>query len=381
VGLIFTNPPVNFFIPKYEIRKGFSMPLISAPDDVEAIYQEARQNRVVLANFCIAHPYAVEAALQASLEFGRQHEIANLPVIISVTGNYPIESQLISYTCLHDPLFGLPAFLDDIDNLTSKGSPYANLRVMLHLDHGQPDADQDLFPKILDRFATIMYDASGQPLAENIKRTAAFVAQHNHQVQIEGAVTEIVQAKSQAQRDQLTTPEEAEHFWRETGVSLLVCNLGSEHRATVPVAHYAGDVARSIKERVGQRLVLHGGSSLPDKILPALFGDGIIKVNLWTTFERAGALASVRNVIQQLGNMLSGEEITQLKEDGWLGEQFFSDHYRQEVCAGNLGPKSSVLLEERHKEVWQQAVVARMKVYLDALGYRNFGHSVFDKAD
>jgi fructose/tagatose bisphosphate aldolase len=349
------------------------MPLISQPKDVEAIYQEARERRVCLADLCVAHPAAVEATLRAALEFSQEHGIAGMPVIISVTGNYPIESQLVSYTSLHDPFIGLRAFLDDMDGLTAEGSPFAGLRVMLHLDHGQPEADQDLLPRILDRFATVMYDASGQPLAENIRRTAAFVERHHDRVQIEGAVTEIVQAKSQAQRDQLTTPEEAEHFWRETGVSLLVCNLGSEHRATAPVARYGGEAARAIKARVGQRLVLHGGSSVPDERLPTLFQDGIIKINLWTTFERAGGQAAARDALMQLGNMLLAEELARLRNEGWLGERFFSEEYRREACSGSLGPKSSVLLEERHRDVWQAAVVARTKFYLGALGYGNFG--------
>jgi fructose-bisphosphate aldolase class II len=260
-----------------------------------------------------------------------------------------------------------------MDGLTSEGSPYADLRVMLHLDHAQPDGDIDLLPRILDRFATVMYDASGQPLAENIRRTAAFVERNQHQVQIEGAVTEIVQAKSQAQRDQLTTPDEAEHFWRATGVSLLVCNLGSEHRASVPIAHYNGEAARAINARVGQRLVLHGGSSIPDGTLSTLVQDGIIKINLWTTFERAGGQAAARDALVQLGNILPADELARLKAEGWLGERFFSDEYRREVCSGSLGPKSSVLLEERHRDVRQAAVVARTKFYLDALGYTNFG--------
>ncbi len=351
------------------------MPLISQPQEVEAIYKEARTCGVCLADFCVAHPYAVEATLRAAWEFSREHPITGMPVIISVTGNYPLESQLVSYTSLHDPFFGLGAFLNDIDRLTSESSPYADLRVMLHLDHGQPEADRDLLPRILDRFATVMYDASGQPLAENIRRTAAFVELNHEWVQIEGAVTEIVQAKSQAQRDQLTTPEEAEHFWRATGVSLLVCNLGSEHRATAPIARYNGEAARAIQARVGQRLVLHGGSSVPDETLPTLFQDGIIKINLWTTFERTGGQAAARDALQQLGNILPADELARLRDAGWLGPRFFSDEYLQEVCSGSLGPKSSVLLEERHRDTWQAAVIARTKFYLGALGYARFEQS------
>ena len=306
------------------------MPLISDPQEVEAIYDEARACGVCLANFCTAHSYATEAILRAASEFGHEHGIPDVPVIVSVTGNYPIESQLASYTPLHDALFGLRALLSDVDLMLSAGSPYANLRVMLHLDHGQPDRDADLLPEVMDTFATVMYDASNWPLAENIRRTAAFVERNQHRVQVEGAVTEIVQAVSQAQRDDLTTPEEAERFWRATGVSLLVCNLGTEHRATVPVARYNGEVARAIRDRVGQRLVLHGVSSVPDAALSTLVQDGIIKVNLWTTFERTGAQAVARDVLEQLGNILSAGDLALLGAEGWLGERYFHDQVSRE---------------------------------------------------
>jgi fructose/tagatose bisphosphate aldolase len=348
------------------------MPLISDPREVEKIYEEARRCGVCLANFCTAHSYGTEAILRAAWEFGREHAIGGLPVIVSVTGSYPIESQLGSYTPLHDVSFGLKALLADVDLLLSPGSPYADLRVMLHLDHGQPDRDADLLPAVLDKFATVMYDASHWPLEENIRRTAAFVERNHHRVQIEGAVTEIVQSISQAQRDALTTPEEAERFWKATGVSLLVCNLGTEHRATVPVARYHGGVARAIRDRVGQRLVLHGVSSVPDSALSTLVQDGIIKVNLWTTFERTGAQAVARDVLAQLGNILSASDLASLRDQGWLGERYFTDEYRNDLCESALGPKLSGLREERRRDAWQAAVVERMKFYLAAFGYAHF---------
>ena len=88
VQVVAKNAPRNDISNK---KGGEIVPLISRPQEVEAIYQEARERGVCLADFCVAHPYAVEATLRAALEFSQEHNLANIPVIISVTGNYPIE--------------------------------------------------------------------------------------------------------------------------------------------------------------------------------------------------------------------------------------------------------------------------------------------------
>ncbi len=348
------------------------MPLVTDLQQVESIYATARERGVCLANFCTANPYTTQAIFRAAYEFGREHGLVHVPIIVSATANYSIESQLVSYTPLHDARIGARALIADVELLLSSDSPYADLRAMLHLDHGQPDRDRALLPEILEKYATVMFDASNLPFEENIRRTAEFVEQHGHQVQIEGAVTEIVQAESHAQRDEVTTPEQAERFWRETGVSLLVPNLGTEHRATAPVARYDPQAARAITARVGKRLVLHGSSSVPEAALGTLVEDGIVKVNLWTTFERFGGQAVARFVLNQLGNILSAEELAALRAQGWLGERFFGDEYRDTVCEGSVGPKLSGLREEHRRDVWQEAVVARMKFYLAAFHYAGF---------
>jgi fructose/tagatose bisphosphate aldolase len=348
------------------------MPFVTDPSEVEAIYAQARECGACLANFCTANTYTTQAILRSAYEFGREHGITRMPVIVSTTANYHIEGQLVSYTPLHDARIGVRALMADVQTLLGEGSPYADMRVMLHLDHGQPERDRELLPEILDKFATVMYDASSLPLEDNIKLTAEFVSRYGRRVQIEGAVTEIVQAESQAQRDELTTPEEAEHFWRATGVSLLVPNLGTEHRATAAVAHYRPEVARAMSARVGKRLVLHGSSSVPDSALDGLAQDGIVKVNLWTTFERVGGQAVARFIMRQLGNILPSAEFEQLRSEGWLGERYSSDAYRKEVCEGAIGPKLSGLREENRRDVWQQAVVERMKFYLTAFHMANF---------
>ncbi len=348
------------------------MPLVTDLHQVEDVYAEARERGLCLANLCTANPYTTQAILQATWEFGREHGLEGLPVVVSATGHYAPEPQLVNYTPLHDARLGARNLIADVETLLSEGSPYSGLRVMLHLDHGKPDLDRELLEEILPRFATVMYDASAWPFDENIQRTAGFVERYGRRIQIEGAVTEIVEATSQAQRDALTTPAEAERFWRETGVSLLVPNLGTEHRATATVARYSPEAARAISARVGCRLVLHGVSSVPDSALATLPADGIVKVNLWTAIERIGGQAVARHVVRDLGRILTREELSALRDGGWLGERYFGAEYRQ-ALGGELGPGLPTVREAARRAAWTEAVVGRLKDFLGLLHYARWG--------
>lgn len=102
----------------------------------------------------------------------------------------------------------------------------------------------------LTDYASIMYDASTLPLEENIRKTAAFVQKRGKDILIEGACDEIVDATGSV-RNALTTPEHALRFCQETGVDLVVCNLGTEHRATGKDLQYHGEVSRAIRDAIG----------------------------------------------------------------------------------------------------------------------------------
>jgi len=347
------------------------MPLISEPQAVEEIYTRAMDAGVCLANFCTANFYTTEAILRSAYEFGQAHGFRDVPIIVSATVNYPIEPQLVSYTHLQNPLLGMRALIDDVEMMLSAESPYAGLLVMLHLDHGQPRADEEAFQRAVEKYATIMYDASEWPLEENIRMTRQFVEHMRGKVLVEGAVAEIAQA-SEAADVSLTSPDDAERYYRETGVFLIVPDLGTEHRATGAVAHYDGQLARTITRRIGKRIVLHGSSSLRDEDLPRLSQDGVVKVNIWTIFERLGGQAVARHVLRQLGNILPEEELRALHDQGFIGDRYFALDFIAEVCGGRLGPKLDGLREDARRDAWQAGVVERMKLYLHHFNYANW---------
>ena len=300
------------------------MPLISDPSQVRTIYKTAAERGICIPDFCTANTRTTEAIFRSVHEVAQHNGTSGLPVIISATGNYEIEPQLRQYTSVDNAEMGLRALLADVDNYLSAESPYNDVAVMLHLDHGQPGADGDLFPLLYDKFATIMYDCSHFPLDENIRMVAKFVRQHQDQILVEGAVDEIIQAEEADHVEgHLTDPDQAARYLQETDVFLIVPNLGTEHRSTAAVAKYEGGLARTLRDRVGTRMVLHGSSSLKDEDLSRLAGDGIIKVNIWSIFERLGGQAVAADVLVNLGNYFGRDQLQAWQEDGWLGPRFF----------------------------------------------------------
>lgn len=346
------------------------MPLICDPNHARDIYRQAAARGICLANFCTENQRTTEAIFRAAHLFAQTHGLSSAPVVLSATANYPIEPQLRHYTGVDDARLGLRALLADVDTFLSKDSPYRNVAVMLHLDHALPGYEEEIIPRCLDRFATIMYDCSYFPFDENIRRTAEFVQRYGHQVMVEGCVDEIIQAEdAAAEQGQLTDPAQAERFLRETGVDLLVPNLGTEHRSTAASAHYHGALAQQISQRTGPRLVLHGSSSLADADLPRLASDGIVKVNVWSIFERLGGQAVAGHVLHNLGNMLPAAVIAQLQAEGVLGPRFSDPLFVEAFCQGAVGPKGWALVERGRRAAWQEAVVARMLFYLEQFGY------------
>jgi len=345
------------------------MPLITDPDQARAIYREARDQRVCMPAFGTENRDTTEAAFRAVAEVAREHGIASPPVVVAVTAHYEGRTQMLNYTSLGTAEEGLLALRDDMERLCRPDGPYPRVRAMAHLDHAQPETDQRVIAAGLDFFASIMYDCSSLPLPINMALTKKFVEASGRRVMVEGAVDEIYTSGSGEVKNELTTAEQAKRFVDETGVDLIVANLGTEHRATGETAVYHGDRAREISAIVGNVLVLHGTSSLRDTGLDMLRGDGIVRVNIWTRLEHVAAVAMTRDIIENLGGILSTHEMRDLVEKGILKARFAREQSRRKP---GLDFIANV---HRRDDVCVPAMVALMKRYLIDLGYADLGEA------
>jgi len=321
------------------------MPLILDRKQVLEVYAEAGQRKWVIPTFNTENLTTTEAILSAALEYSGRIDRPDLPVTIGITNQYSHRSQSVYYTHTRQWDIGLKLFLADLGILTGKGSPFEKLNVMIHLDHTQWDSDRPLLEWNMNLFSMIMYDASALPIEDNIKHTAAFIEKHGHEIVIEGACDEIVDATGDTRSD-LTTPEQAIRYLNQTRADFIVANLGTEHRASVADLKYHGELAREISKLTGTKLVLHGTSSVGNDQVKNLFEDGIAKVNIWTILERNSAPVLFEDMVRNASKITGIEKSESLIRSGLLGTKadrtskaslsHYTTLYRQDIVFGEM---------------------------------------------
>ena len=338
------------------------MPLLSNAKRIRALLQEFQSKRIAIPCFCSENTYTMEGILAGASRVSQSLGLEAVAVFIAVTANYRGRQQLKNYTSLGSIEEGFIAFRSDLERLARADGPFANVLVVPSLDHGQYDDDEFLFEEGKDFWGCVMYDCSSLSLDENRKRTAEFVKRHKDDYVIEGCVDEIVES-GETDKMQLTEPKQAKVFLEETGVDLMVVNLGTEHRATKSELKYHGDLAREISSATGNKLVLHGTSSLTDEDLPKLADDGICKVNIWAILETEAAQNAVEAHIRNIGKILSKEQFKVLFEDGWLGEKAVQ-HSREH------GPTLDYMTEVYRRNELKVPTISRLvEQYFLCFGY------------
>jgi fructose/tagatose bisphosphate aldolase len=217
-----------------------------------------------------------------------------------------------------------------------------------------------------------MCDASEKPFETNIRLTAQYVEEVRGRVLVEGAVDEIFEAGSDQPKNEPTSVEQAERFLRETGVDILVPNVGTEHRSTATVAAYRSDRAKEISSKVGKILCLHGTSSLGMDDLSRLTADGFVKINIFTVLAVRGGQAVARTVINNLGNILDAQELKSLVQADVLGKKTLEPDFGE--TQPPLKPKLNFVATPRRRDAWFRAVRETCCQFYKAFNYRAFQH-------
>ena len=344
------------------------MPIVTSVEKSLEVYERFAEKKVAVPCFCTENLATSHAAFAAADEIGREYDITNVPVILSFTARYPERQQLINYTSFSDPVEGFLAVRDDALRLARKGGRFENVMVFAHLDHGQPDEDTDLFEMGKGFVSSVMYDCSAFPLRENMARTKKFKEQHRDHYLVEAIVDEI--AMSGQETLVLTDPANAKAYLEETGADLIVPNVGTEHQSTYIQAKYHADRARAIRDAIGHKMVLHGSSSLSKDDVRRVGGDGVVKLNIWTTFERTSGQLLAKDTIENLPGILTQADIDALVAEGKLGD-FFK---KLPPARPSLRFLTDV---HRRNDIFFPTVKEMMKEYMRLLGYASLAGTSF----
>lgn len=163
----------------------------------------------------------------------------------------------------------------------------ADAPIALHLDHG---VTFSVIEEAVARgFTSVMIDASGDELAENIRRTRAVVElAHARGVAVEAEIGHVgteEEGNDHALSDNVYTEVgAARELVRATGIDSLAVSIGTKHGAYKGEPRINFERLAELNEALGIPLVLHGGSGSGDDNLRRCAQGGVAKVNLYTDF-------------------------------------------------------------------------------------------------
>ena len=157
----------------------------------------------------------------------------------------------------------------------------------VHLEHLALDEAAELGRFYAERFDAPI--ASGEELAENIRRTRAVVElAHARGVAVEAEIghvgTEEEGNDHALSENVYTEVVAAKELVRATGVDSLAVSIGTKHGAYKGEPHINFERLAELNDALGIPLVLHGGSGSGDENLARCARGGVAKVNLYTDF-------------------------------------------------------------------------------------------------
>lgn len=238
-------------------------------DSLHEIIADAAKRKVALGHFNISDLAGLKAIVEAARE-------VNAPVIVGTSEG-------------EREFFGAENAVSLVRNFRETyGHP-----IFLNADHTY-SLDKVREAALLG-YDAIIFDGAKLALEENIMQTRAAVElakKINPEIIVEGelgyigtssALLEKLPEGAQMTEKDLTTPEDAARFVKETGVDLFAPAVGNIHGMLSGAENPALNIARirEIAEAVSVPLVLHGGSGLKDEefVGAAKAGCAIIHIN------------------------------------------------------------------------------------------------------
>ena len=248
--------------------------------NLKELIKEAEENKRAIGHFNVSELTALKAIFEAALEISKYRNI-ELLIIIGVSEG---ERDFI----------GLRQAAALVRSLREE----FNYPIFLNADHTH--SLEKVKEAVEAGFDAIMVDGSQLPLEENIKKTKEavdYVKNVNPEILLEAELGYIkgsstILSTSDVliiKEEDLTKPEEAGQFVKETEIDLLAPAVGNIHGLLkdVPQPDLNIERIRQIKSVVGVPLVLHGGSGISDEDFLAAIDAGISIIHINTELRLA----------------------------------------------------------------------------------------------
>ena len=182
--------------------------------------------------------------------------------------------------------------------LSEAASRAQHAPVCVHLDHCSDE--NDLLHALDAGFASVMFDGSQLPLAENIRRTQAMAQEaHKRGVSIEGEIGSVPYNEGKPDiKSEITKPQEALQFIQETNLDAVAVSIGNVHRLQTASATIDFSLLQVLSEQIPIPLVLHGASGVQPQDLRQIAKTTVAKCNIGTRLRLARYQALKRSLQQ-----------------------------------------------------------------------------------
>ena len=239
------------------------------------LIKDAEQKKVALGHFNISDIVALRAIVQAALKL-------KLPVLIGVSEG---ERKFLG--------------TKTVASLVRSLREELNIPLFVNADHVH--SLESLREAVAAGYDSVIFDAAQLSFEENVKKTkeaVEYVKSKNPGIVVEGELGYIGSASqlldavpegALTQASELTKPEEAARFVKETGVDLFAPAVGNLHGMLKNIPNPRLDVKRikEIKNAVPIPLVLHGGSGIQDEDFVKAIDAGISIIHINTELRKA----------------------------------------------------------------------------------------------
>lgn len=203
---------------------------------------------------------------------------------------------IIAHAELHESV----APLTEIGPVMVEAAKKTKVPVCVHLDHCETFSYMETALKI--GFTGVMYDGSTLPYEENLMNTRKAVDMakvYDCGVEAElGSLAAREGGEGAAAGPVYTDPEQAVTFCAETGINALAPSFGTAHGVYKAKPVLDLELVKTISEKTGLPLVMHGGSGVSPDDYRTGIRNGLRKINYYTYMSRAGVFA-VKKMLEE----------------------------------------------------------------------------------